>query len=53
MPIGMTIFQALHGYDVLSFMDKVFGDSREPKSKDWIQERKDILRVLKDNLQIA
>jgi hypothetical protein len=30
-----------------------FGDSRAPKAKDWIQESQDILKALKDNLQMA
>jgi len=29
----------------------MFGDSRAPKAKDWIQESHDILWTLKDNLQ--
>ena len=47
--IGMTHFCALYGYDVLSFVDIVFGDNRAPKAKDWIRESQDILKALKDN----
>ena len=50
MSIGMTPFCALYGYDALSFADVVFGDSRAPKAKDWIQESQDILKALKDSL---
>ena len=51
MSIGMPPFRALYGYNATSFMDIAFGDSRDPKAKDWIQESQDILRVLKENLQ--
>lgn len=51
MSIGMSPFCALYGYDSLTFIDLVFGDSRAPGAKDWIQESQDILRALKDNLQ--
>lgn len=51
--IGMVPFQALYGYDVLLLVDLAFGDSRAPKAKDWIQENQYILKVLKDNLQMA
>ena len=30
-----------------------FGDSRDPKAKDWIQDNQDILKILKENLQTA
>jgi hypothetical protein len=53
MSIGMKPFQALYGYDSTSFVDLVFGDNRAPKAKDWIQESQDILKALKDNLQVA
>eukprot|EP00253_Pinus_taeda_P034492 PITA_34492 len=47
----MSAFRALYGYDALSFADVMFGDSKAPRAKDWIQESQDILRALKDNLQ--
>jgi hypothetical protein len=47
----MSPFRALYGYDTPSFVDLVFGESRAPKAKDWLQESQDILRVLKENLQ--
>lgn len=53
MLMGMTSFRALYGYDAPSFLDLVFGDSKAPKAKDWIQERQDILKTLKDNIQSA
>eukprot|EP00253_Pinus_taeda_P009495 PITA_09495 len=53
MSIGMTPFRALYGYDALSFSDMIFGDSRAPGAKDWIQESQEILKALKDNLQVA
>jgi hypothetical protein len=49
----MTPFRALYGYDAPSFVDLEFGDNRAPKAKDWIQESQDILKALKDNLQMT
>ena len=51
--IGMPPFRALYGYESLNDVDYIFGESRTPKEKDWIQESQDILRALKDNLQTA
>ena len=31
----------------------IFGDSRAPKSKDWVEECQEILNLLKDKLQVA
>ena len=53
MSIGMSPFKELYGYDASTFIDHIFGDSRAPKSKDWIEESQEILKVLKDNLQVA
>jgi hypothetical protein len=53
MSIGMSPFRAIYGYGAPSFVDLAFGDNRAPKAKDWIQESQDILKALKDNLQIA
>jgi hypothetical protein len=53
MSIGMSPFRALYSYDPLSFVEIVFGDSRAPMVKDWIQQSQDILRELKDHLQRA
>ena len=50
MSIGMSPFYALYGYHLLSFVDVVFGVSRAPRAKIWIQESQDILRALKDNM---
>ena len=49
----MTPFMALYGYEALMFADLMFGDYRAQKAKDWLQENQDILRALKDNLQMA
>ena len=51
MSIGMSSFRALYGYEALSFVDTMFGDSRAPLAKDWIQGGQQILRALKDNRQ--
>ena len=53
MSIKMTPFLALYGYEVPSFMDLVLGDSKVPKTKDFLQDSQDILRVLKENIQQA
>ena len=31
----------------------IFGDSRAPKSKYWVQESQESLKLLKDNLQVS
>ena len=49
----MTPFQALYGYDALSFSDIMFGASKAPRAKEWIQENQDILRALKDSVATA
>lgn len=49
----MSPFRALYGYNALNFADMIFGDSKAPMAKYWIQESQYILRALKDNLQIA
>jgi hypothetical protein len=53
MSIGMSPFKALYNYDPLTFVEIVFGDSRAPIAKEWIQESQDILKELKDHLQKA
>jgi hypothetical protein len=53
MSIRLSLFRVLHGYDAPSFVDFPFGESRAPKAKDWLQEIQDILRVLKENLQVT
>jgi hypothetical protein len=34
--------QELYGYDAPSFVDLAFGESQDPKAKDWLQESWDI-----------
>ena len=53
MTIGMTPFRALYGYDASTFADWIFGDSRDPKAKEWIQEGQYILKILRENIQAA
>ena len=48
MSIRMTPFKALYGYEALNFVDLVFGDSRAPMAKDWVQDSQDILKALKE-----
>ena len=49
----MSPFKSLFGYDASTFIDHIFGDSRATKDKDWIEESQQILKVFKDNLQVA
>jgi hypothetical protein len=53
MSIGMTPFRALYGYDSPTLVDLVFGESRDPKAKDWIRESQEILKLIKENLQTS
>ena len=53
MSIGMSPFRSLYGYDALTFADMIFGDSRSPKAKYWVEESQEIVKLLKDNLQVA
>ena len=53
MTIRMTPFRALYGYDASTFVDRIFGDTRPPNAKEWIQEGQDILKILKENIQAA
>ena len=53
MSIGMSPFLALYGYHALSFADMMFGASKAPRAKDWIQESQDILQALNDNMTTA
>ena len=50
MSNGMSPFYALYDYNALTFADVMFGASKAPRAKGWIQESQDILRALKDNL---
>jgi hypothetical protein len=53
MSIRMSPFRALYRYDAPSFFETVFGDSRVPGAKDWIEESQWILKSVKENLQAA
>ena len=52
MSIGMSHFKSLYGYDESIFIDNIFGDSIAPNAKNWIEESQEILKVLRDNLQV-
>jgi hypothetical protein len=52
MSIGMTPFRTLYRYDAPTLVDLVFGESA-PKAKDWIIESQEILKLLKENMQMA
>ena len=49
----MSHLRELYGYDALTFSEIVFGDGRAPKDKYWVEEIQEILKLLKDNLQVA
>ena len=49
----MPTFKEIYGYDASTFIDHMFGDSTAPKSKYWIEESQEILKVFRDNLQVA
>ena len=53
MSIAMSPFKELYGYGSLTFVEIIFGDSRAPKSKYWVEESKEIFNILKDNLQVS
>ena len=50
MSIDMSHFKELYGHDASTFIEHIFGDSRAPKDKDWVEESQEILKALKDNL---
>jgi hypothetical protein len=51
LSIRMSPFRALYGYDAPTFVETIFGDSRVPVAKDWVEESQRILRAVKENLQ--
>ena len=53
MSIGMSHFKALYGYYAITFVEMIFGYSRAPKTKYWVEESQEILNLLKNNLQVA
>lgn len=53
MSIKMSPFKALYGYDPPNFTDLIFDKGRAPKANDFLQEYQDIMRALKENLQMA
>lgn len=50
MSIGMSPFKALYGYDALLFLDLTLTCSRVLSAKDMVQQSKDIMEALKENL---
>jgi hypothetical protein len=51
MSIKMSPFKALYGYDTSSFVESVFGDSRVPGTKDWVEESQRIMWAVRENLE--
>ena len=50
MTIQMAPFVALYGYEAPNFLDLLLGDSRVPRAGDLLQESKDKVATLKDNI---
>ena len=50
---GMSPFKELYGYEELTFVEMIFGDSIAPKAKYWVEEIEEFLKPLKDNLQVS
>ena len=38
MSIDMSPLKSLYGYNASTFIDQIFGDSRAPNTKYWIEE---------------
>ena len=53
MSIRISPFKALYGYNAPSFIETVFGDSRDSGAKDWVEESQRILQSVRENLQSA
>lgn len=53
MSIRMSPFMALYSYKAPSFVDLMFGDSKVSQARDMVKQCQEILRALKNNLQIA
>lgn len=53
MSIQMRPFRALYGYDAPNFIDLLMSDVRVPRAGDLLQESKDIVDALKDNMARA
>ena len=53
MTIRMAPFWSLYGYDASTFANKIFGDTKAPKTKEWIQEGQYILKIRKETIQAA
>ncbi|XP_059064271.1 uncharacterized protein LOC131856494 [Cryptomeria japonica] len=50
MSIQMTPFVALYGYEAPSFLVLLLSNSRVPSAGDLLQESRDIMKVLKENI---
>ena len=53
MSIGLSPFNALHGYEATTFGDLIIQESRVLGAKEFIQQSTDIMKILKDNLHHA
>jgi hypothetical protein len=53
MFIQMSPFKELYGYDPTTFGSLITLESQVPRAHEFIQQNIDILKALKDNLQVA
>ena len=53
MTTQMLPFWALYGYDPPISMDLLWGDSRVLSARDMLQDNQDVVRSLRDNIQMA
>ena len=53
MTIQMAPFMVLYGYEAPSFLDFLLGDSWVPRASELLQESKDIVATLRDNIARA
>ena len=51
--IKMSPFRALYGYEPPSLKDQLFQTSRVPAAQELVQKSKEIIKMLKDNLDTA
>ena len=51
--IKMSPFKALYGYNAPSIKDQLDTDSRIPAARDLLKETEDVIRIVKDNLEVA
>ena len=51
--IKMSPFKALYGYNAPSIKDQLDTNSKIPAARDLLKETEDVIRIVKDNLEVA